>query len=186
VTSSTDIAHRRGGGNLSAASWTRQPRNAIGDASGLVGRKMIVRKADVLKIVAAMHVGQPHALCVTDDEQSRAVSVHLPRRWKTSFGKAWFHENRMRTSVCPVKTESAMRANPLLDENESLEVAVAQAIEACDGDLRATIRALLLANEFLEAQIDLARIPARQWGTEDSTPIRDNVMGWRSQENCPM
>ena len=29
----------------------------------------------------------------------------------------------------------------------------AQAIAACDGDLRATIRALIVANEFLEAQI---------------------------------
>jgi hypothetical protein len=38
-------------------------------------------------------------------------------------------------------------------EAENLEVAVAQAIEACDGDLRATIRALIVANEFLEAQI---------------------------------
>jgi hypothetical protein len=38
-------------------------------------------------------------------------------------------------------------------EAESLESVVAQAIEACDGDLRATIRALLVANEFLEAQI---------------------------------
>jgi hypothetical protein len=34
-----------------------------------------------------------------------------------------------------------------------LEVAVAQAIAACDGDVRATIRALLVANKFLEAQI---------------------------------
>jgi hypothetical protein len=38
-------------------------------------------------------------------------------------------------------------------ENESLEAVVAHAIEACDGNLRATIRALLVANEFLEAQI---------------------------------
>jgi hypothetical protein len=34
-----------------------------------------------------------------------------------------------------------------------LEVAVAQAIAACDGDLRATIRALIVANEFLEKQV---------------------------------
>jgi hypothetical protein len=38
-------------------------------------------------------------------------------------------------------------------EGDSLETAVAQAIEACDGDLRATIRALIVASEFLEAQI---------------------------------
>jgi hypothetical protein len=49
-----------------------------------------------------------------------------------------------------------MKASPELDERteaERLEVAVAQAIEACDGDLRATIRVLILANEFLETQI---------------------------------
>lgn len=38
-------------------------------------------------------------------------------------------------------------------EAESLEAAVAQAIEACDGDLRATIRALIVANAFLEKQV---------------------------------
>ncbi|MEW6395284.1 MAG: hypothetical protein AB1582_12105 [Pseudomonadota bacterium] len=36
-------------------------------------------------------------------------------------------------------------------EAEQLESAVDQAIAACGGDLRATIRALILANEFLEA-----------------------------------
>jgi hypothetical protein len=49
-----------------------------------------------------------------------------------------------------------MQVSPKLDEQteaEKLEVAVAQAIEACDGDLRATIRALIVANEFLETQI---------------------------------
>jgi hypothetical protein len=42
---------------------------------------------------------------------------------------------------------------PDQSEAESLEAAVAHAIEACDGDLRATIRALIVANEFLESQI---------------------------------
>jgi hypothetical protein len=48
-----------------------------------------------------------------------------------------------------------MKAERQPDQAEaaSLEAAVAQAIEACDGDLRATIRALLVANGFLEAQI---------------------------------
>lgn len=49
-----------------------------------------------------------------------------------------------------------MTAIPRLDqpsESERLEIAVAQAIKACDGDLRATIRALIVVNEFLESQI---------------------------------
>jgi hypothetical protein len=36
---------------------------------------------------------------------------------------------------------------------ENLEIAVAQAIAACDRDLRATIRALIVANAFLEKQV---------------------------------
>ena len=46
-----------------------------------------------------------------------------------------------------------MQANPQPDLTNDLEVAVAQAIAACDGDLRATIRALIVANEFLEKQV---------------------------------
>ena len=39
-----------------------------------------------------------------------------------------------------------------LDQNE-LETAVNDAIAACDGDLRATIRALITANHFLESEV---------------------------------
>jgi hypothetical protein len=35
-------------------------------------------------------------------------------------------------------------------EDSGLEAAVDQAIAACGGDLRATIRALIVANEYLE------------------------------------
>jgi hypothetical protein len=35
-------------------------------------------------------------------------------------------------------------------EDSGLEAAVDQAIAACSGDLRATIRALIVANEYLE------------------------------------
>jgi uncharacterized protein (DUF1800 family) len=38
------------------------------------------------------------------------------------------------------------------DDNE-LEAAVAQAIAACGGDLRATIRALIVANDYLETEV---------------------------------
>jgi hypothetical protein len=49
----------------------------------------------------------------------------------------------------------AMSANPnhaAADDNE-LEAAVGEAITACDGDLRATIRALIVANNFLETEV---------------------------------
>jgi hypothetical protein len=37
--------------------------------------------------------------------------------------------------------------------NDGLEAAVDQAISACGGDLRATIRALVFANEYLESEV---------------------------------
>jgi hypothetical protein len=39
-------------------------------------------------------------------------------------------------------------------ESERLDVAADQAIEACGGDMRRTIRALTLANEFLEYELE--------------------------------
>lgn len=40
-----------------------------------------------------------------------------------------------------------------ISESERLDVATDEAIAACDGDLRDTIRALIVANEFLESQV---------------------------------
>ena len=48
---------------------------------------------------------------------------------------------------------SALPQENPLSVVERLNAAADQAIEACGGDLQATIRALMLANEFLEAQI---------------------------------
>jgi len=39
------------------------------------------------------------------------------------------------------------------DQNE-LETAVDEAIAACDGDVRATVRALVVANSFLYAEME--------------------------------
>lgn len=39
-------------------------------------------------------------------------------------------------------------------ESERLDVATDQAIAACGGDMRSTIRALILANEFLEFELE--------------------------------
>jgi hypothetical protein len=36
---------------------------------------------------------------------------------------------------------------------DDLDLAVDQAIAACDGDLRAAIRALIVANNFLESEV---------------------------------
>ena len=41
-------------------------------------------------------------------------------------------------------------SQPATEPNDELETAVDQAISACGGDMRATIRALIVANEYLE------------------------------------
>jgi len=44
-------------------------------------------------------------------------------------------------------------SQPKSEEHDALEAAVDQAISACGGDLRATIRALIVANEYLETEV---------------------------------
>lgn len=39
------------------------------------------------------------------------------------------------------------------DQDDELELAVDQAIAACGGDTRAAVRALIVANDFLESEI---------------------------------
>jgi hypothetical protein len=48
----------------------------------------------------------------------------------------------------------SLNSQPLPDADGELEAAVKEAIAACDGDLRATIRALIVANNFLECEIN--------------------------------
>ena len=40
-----------------------------------------------------------------------------------------------------------------MEEDGGLEAAVDQAIAACDGDMRAAIRALIVANNYLESEV---------------------------------
>jgi len=42
---------------------------------------------------------------------------------------------------------------PTPKEDNELEDAVDQAIAACDGDMRAAIRALIVANDYLETEV---------------------------------
>ena len=41
----------------------------------------------------------------------------------------------------------------LISDNDRYEQACDQAVAMCDGNLRSTIKALLMANEFLEAEL---------------------------------
>jgi hypothetical protein len=46
-----------------------------------------------------------------------------------------------------------MSASPTAFENSHYEKACDQAIAMCDGNLRSTIKALIMANEFLETEL---------------------------------
>ena len=45
------------------------------------------------------------------------------------------------------------RPQPNTRDADGLEAAVDQAIAACGGDLRSTIRALIVANDYLESEV---------------------------------
>jgi hypothetical protein len=55
-------------------------RDAARNPACFIRGQMVVSEADALNIVAAMNVGQRHALGITDDEWSRAVPVDSPGR----------------------------------------------------------------------------------------------------------
>ena len=44
-------------------------------------------------------------------------------------------------------------SQPNSEERDELDTAVDQAISACGGDVRATIRALIVANDYLETEV---------------------------------
>jgi hypothetical protein len=47
--------------------------------------------------------------------------------------------------------QAEMKAD--MEEDGGLEAAVDQAIAVCDGDMRAAIRALIVANNYLESEV---------------------------------
>lgn len=49
---------------------------------------------------------------------------------------------------------SALSQASIIDDSTALEGAVNEAIASCDGDLRATIRALLLVKAYLEEEVE--------------------------------
>ena len=48
---------------------------------------------------------------------------------------------------------SSSSSQPETEPDDGLEAAVDQAISACGGDLRATIRAQIVANDYLESEV---------------------------------
>jgi hypothetical protein len=71
-------------------------------------------------------------------------------------GRALTHANKRRTM--PLRRpqwndpmSSSPQSHPA--EDDGLEAAVDQAIAACDGDMRSTVRALIVANDYLETEV---------------------------------
>lgn len=59
-------------------------------------------------------------------------------------------------------------------DDDSLEAAVGQAIAACGGDMRSTIRALIVANEYLENEVsELMKAVSAYALSGDFRPIPD-------------
>src|SRR4029453_1273695 len=78
----------------------------------------------------------------TDSPEYRPRSLLTPREQKENISR-------------PAKPGSfAMSAPSHLIDNSRYEQACDQAIAMCDGNLRSTIKALIMANEYLEAELE--------------------------------
>jgi hypothetical protein len=59
---------------------------------------------------------------------------------------------------------------------DQLQAATDQAIAACDGNAREAVRALIVANEFLESEVcELMQAVSHAYAREDSRPTPDDV-----------
>jgi DNA anti-recombination protein RmuC len=69
------------------------------------------------------------------------------------------------------------------EQDDGLEAAVEQAIAVCDGDMRAAVRALIVANNFLESEIsELKKAVSHAYTRGAFGPTRDRcdgVVSWR-------
>jgi hypothetical protein len=68
------------------------------------------------------------------------------------------------------------------EQDDGLDAAVEQAIAVCDGDMRAAIRALIVANNFLERDLGVeeGRIACLHEGAlSDLHGMIDGVVRWR-------
>lgn len=75
-----------------------------------------------------------------------------------------------------------MSAEPQLAESERLEAATDAAIATCGGDLRMTVKSLILANEFLELEAERYRINAEMWRDATSTGYTRYKREWTAEE----
>jgi len=65
-----------------------------------------------------------------------------------------FIEQKKNMYPCRQQGSFAMSAPSSPSDNSRYEQACDQAIAMCDGNLRSTIKALIMANEYLEAELE--------------------------------
>jgi hypothetical protein len=63
-------------------------------------------------------------------------------------------EQKENMSFCRQQGSPSMSATPSLSDNSHYEQACDQAIAMCDGNLRSTIKALIMVNEYLETELE--------------------------------
>ena len=73
-------------------------------------------------------------------------------------------------------SKSVMTKSSALPENSRYEQACDLAIAMCDGNMRSTIKALIMANEYLEAELqDLQAATSRDGNTASSPLAKDDA-----------
>lgn len=77
---------------------------------------------------------------------------------------------------------SEVRAPDALTDAEQLDAATDQAIAACGGDAREAVKALLVANEFLEREIE-EKVFARVFAGREARAVQ--YVSWLEISVCP-
>jgi hypothetical protein len=74
---------------------------------------------------------------------------------------------------------SASQENQSTSEPDRLEVATDEAIAACGGDARQAVKALIVTNEFLEAQVrELQAAVSHGYGRGKFEPVPRDRKDW--------
>jgi hypothetical protein len=113
-----------------------------------------------LEIIPAVNGCQRNAIVIRGPKTVFAALVDVPRQGKSTFVRLDSLPQKMRTlrEHCG---NADMSAKPQLGSPvDPYDAACDQAIATCGGDMRGTIKALLCANEFLEADLSKARVAA--------------------------
>jgi hypothetical protein len=102
--------------------------------------------------------------------------------------KGSHHHSKARLSSGRPDKRQEMAADPQsqpTSESDRLEMAADEAIAACGGDVRNALKALIVANEYLESEVcELMQAVSRAYArAEDSKPIPADTRLSRSEEH---